>query len=589
METALTKATESNPDLVNDNVKKQVANYLLNANKDAVGTFSFDGDNAGKIVLSKSFEGNEVAWQYNLKSSLSESDWHDAEGLSHTLTEEELNLIHEETDILIRIVGALDTVYDIPIEKAMMNEKLAMNDYENKFVGLDDTMEWQYVGDATWTKFSEKEPELKGNVDINVRVGRNKNLTPSEAETFTFTDLGEKEEQKYVPNSRLSVHSVSSEELNRENDAKENAIDGNINTMWHTLWDGSDEEKYIVLALDKPAYINALEYVPRQSSRNGIVLKAEVLVSMDGTNWEVAVSDVEWDNNNLSKTVSFTNVHEASYVKLVGVETNGNYMSAAMINLFEDATRNTPPTAEVEYSTEELTNQDVTVKLINPSEKITIKNNEGKDTYIFTENGEFTFEFVDEDGNKGSVTAKVTWIDKVPPKGEVKYSTTSNTSNSVEAEIIPDEDATVVGVSKYTFAKNGEYTFTIKDSAGNISEIVAKVTWINEEVTNNDDTNNETNSSDKNESNNSVNNSDKNTNDNANNKPENNNSNNNANNDNDDMPTLEENTKPETNELEENNSLNGTKLIETIMIVLSVLIVSLSVIYFIIRHKNKTN
>ena len=45
---------------------------------------------------------------------------------------------------------------------------------------------------------------------------------------------------------------------------------------------------------------------------------------------------------------------------------------------------------------------------------ITVTNNNGNKEYIFTDNGEFTFEYVDDYGNTGSTTAKVDWIVKVP-------------------------------------------------------------------------------------------------------------------------------------------------------------------------------
>jgi hypothetical protein len=48
-------------------------------------------------------------------------------------------------------------------------------------------------------------------------------------------------------------------------------------------------------------------------------------------------------------------------------------------------------------------------------EPVTVTNNEGLLTYTFTENGSFTFEFTDADGNKGTATATVNNIDKSPP------------------------------------------------------------------------------------------------------------------------------------------------------------------------------
>ncbi|MGE5404774.1 MAG: hypothetical protein ACM3PP_07530, partial [Candidatus Saccharibacteria bacterium] len=69
------------------------------------------------------------------------------------------------------------------------------------------------------------------------------------------------------------------------------------------------------------------------------------------------------------------------------------------------------PAASISYSTSELTNTTVTATLVNASEPITITNNGGANTYSFTNNGSFTFEFTDAAGNTGSATATVTWID----------------------------------------------------------------------------------------------------------------------------------------------------------------------------------
>ena len=56
------------------------------------------------------------------------------------------------------------------------------------------------------------------------------------------------------------------------------------------------------------------------------------------------------------------------------------------------------------------------VVTLEPSEPITVTNNGGLLSYTFTENGTFTFEFVDQAGKTGSVTASVQWIVK-PPRG----------------------------------------------------------------------------------------------------------------------------------------------------------------------------
>ncbi len=65
-------------------------------------------------------------------------------------------------------------------------------------------------------------------------------------------------------------------------------------------------------------------------------------------------------------------------------------------------------------SNKELTKQDITAT-ISFNRTATITNNDGKNTYKFTKNGEFIFEYIDEYGFEGTATASVTNIDKSAP------------------------------------------------------------------------------------------------------------------------------------------------------------------------------
>ena len=89
--------------------------------------------------------------------------------------------------------------------------------------------------------------------------------------------------------------------------------------------------------------------------------------------------------------------------------------------------------ATINYSTTESTTDPVIATVTFNKEGIKITNNEGKNTYEFPENGEFTFEYVDEAGRIGSITAKVDWIKKkeiVGQDGEWKYFV--NSDNTIQ-------------------------------------------------------------------------------------------------------------------------------------------------------------
>ena len=42
-------------------------------------------------------------------------------------------------------------------------------------------------------------------------------------------------------------------------------------------------------------------------------------------------------------------------------------------------------------------------------------NNDGNNTFIYEDNGEFEFEYTDNKGNTGKIYTSVNWIDKVAP------------------------------------------------------------------------------------------------------------------------------------------------------------------------------
>lgn len=111
------------------------------------------------------------------------------------------------------------------------------------------------------------------------------------------------------------------------------------------------------------------------------------------------------------------------------------------------------PTAEIEYNKDltTKTNQEIIATLKNASEKIIIINNEGKENYTFTENGEFIFEFKDLAGNIGHCIAQVSNIDKIVPSyqklgilNQSRLNTTerldiANLNDTIQVYVIFDE------------------------------------------------------------------------------------------------------------------------------------------------------
>ncbi len=506
LEKTLTSGKNYNgTDVLQPALTRQMANYLLGKTDTSLASFSFNGDNAGKIVLSSRFDGSGVRWDYSLdgKTTWNEVSFTGNEEHKYQLTETEINSITAENDIYIHIVGAPyndQTILKIDILENVINESSYFrNDLENRIMGVNLNHEWRNKSSDPWTSYKTASPDNTGNKTLQIRMAPNGTKLASNVLTFNFTEDNQRDNRKYIPVSHLSIHDVSTEAVNNGGSAIY-AIDGNYNTRWHSAWNGTDTERYIVIKIDQPVVLTAVEFVPAGGG-NGKIYDGTIYGSMDGENWEVLsrqtniryTNQANTNEDAITNTKSFEieNPKQVQYVKIVADRTNGNWFAARAFNLFEDKSKNPNPTASIGFDITAPTNQNVVARLINPSTNIRITNNGGSDTYTFTENGEFTFEFIDDsNGMTGKSTAKVNWIDKIPPTATIRYNITSKTNKEVEATLIPSEEIIVLNNGDYDsdnpnsdpmthlFMENGEFTFEFKDKAGNIGTAKATVDWI---------------------------------------------------------------------------------------------------------------
>ena len=118
------------------------------------------------------------------------------------------------------------------------------------------------------------------------------------------------------------------------------ALDNNINTMWHTDWNGTARENcWISIDMGEAKEVAMLKYVPRTPVNNGVITKYQIFTSTDGQSWTEAtlLNGDAWEFTSDVKYAYFESV-EARYVKLYAVESysnqvNNNFASAAEIRL----------------------------------------------------------------------------------------------------------------------------------------------------------------------------------------------------------------------------------------------------------------
>ena len=487
-----------------------IANAILGVVDSRIATFSFSGADAGKIVLSKQFQSAQVTWSYSLDGG---NNWKEVYEHSIQLTNEEIASINANDDIKIRISGLPltdENIFTININKGVFpSNTVSIDDLENCINGTTDQMEWTLdPNSGEWTSFADGNPNLRGDVVVYLRLIASGTNTTSDPVHYTFTMNASSLTNRFI--SRSNIEAVSASSTNKGNVS--NILDGDMSTSWRSkpgaMFSGTYPVSSVVLKIiDRPRYVSELDYTPEQNAKtnagnyiSGRAKKINVYVSLDGKTWELAATKNNLANDNASKKITFPEPKEAQYIKIECTEVNGmqpfeNFFSISVINLYENPSASEIPTAEISYNITNKTNKDVIAELVDENRPITVTNNDGSKTHTFTENGQFIFEFVDDEGNKGSATANVDWIDKIAPEAEVTFSTTELTNEEVVATItFSKENITVlskdvqiaenpVDKSKtITFETNASYELEFVDSLGNVGTKTIAVDWIDKEA-----------------------------------------------------------------------------------------------------------
>lgn len=313
---------------------KTMANYLLGYSDYQVASFSFDGDKAGTVVLSSSFSGgNEL-----LISIDAGENWINAGTVSeYKFTKEQLEAITAENDIRVRFQGT-ESYYTIDITQSSKPSNLYNNDRENRITGNIAGLEWMADGDThgEWKNLTDQ-TFFEGNQTILVRKKASKTAAASGSLSFSFTQDKVDATRQYIPLGSVNFVNCSSAETGK-NGSAEHILDGNIYTIWHTYWNGSDTQRYITVSFDSPRYLTSIDYTPNRNAGNGTFQNVEVYTSMDGESWMLSGTASGWANNADKKTLDLFAPVYTSYVMIKVTKGVGGFASGAMLEFFEDTT-----------------------------------------------------------------------------------------------------------------------------------------------------------------------------------------------------------------------------------------------------------
>ncbi|MBS1705295.1 MAG: DUF4982 domain-containing protein [Armatimonadetes bacterium] len=151
-----------------------------------------------------------------------------------------------------------------------------------------------------------------------------------------------------VSTAAWKVLSVDSEETSGENGRADNAVDGNIDTIWHTEWSKKRAEypHEIVIDLGGATRARGLRLLPRQGgTQNGLPKQLAVYLSSERNTWHDPVFVGESSNDWQPKSLLFEKVAEGRYLRIVfksGMSSDP-YLALAEIGLIQaqDAAKST--------------------------------------------------------------------------------------------------------------------------------------------------------------------------------------------------------------------------------------------------------
>lgn len=357
---------------------REIANSLLGQGVE-LATFSFDGEHPNSIVLDESYDQYEFMVRYSLDGGATwEKHLIDGEEVSYTpehiitLTPEQLKRVTAEQDIVVGLMG-VDTTHTIDIlpGQEVQPSKVYLNDNEDLFIGATDSMEYSVDGGANWQDYKAgltSSTRFTGEVDVMVRYKAHGVYLQGPKSTYTFHPSTDTPRQTYLQLQHVTLVEFSSQQSTGADHAAANFIDGSGNTTWHTLFNATDDGKFYTVKLDGVRYLSKLAYLP--GGQNGRLKSGQIYVSLDGDTWTLAHTFEGLENNTQRKDIVLDTPTEALYVKVVATETYYNtagernkYFNGKMLDFYVDTTQTYAPQAQVTYTTQAPTNQDVTATL----------------------------------------------------------------------------------------------------------------------------------------------------------------------------------------------------------------------------------
>lgn len=113
------------------------------------------------------------------------------------------------------------------------------------------------------------------------------------------------------------------------------AVDGDVNTFWHTDWTigGEHLPARFVLDLGKEMVVRGIRYTPRQDMNRGRIERYRIELSNDGKIWHAMGGERRFDDGTTTRVIEFDRPVKARYLGLAALSDHGRANHAAIAEI----------------------------------------------------------------------------------------------------------------------------------------------------------------------------------------------------------------------------------------------------------------
>ena len=238
----------------------------------------------------------------------------------------------------------LDNLVIEKVEEEVTKEKLSalVTEAEGKYKEIDYRPE-------IWSNFQNVLKEVKAVLDkegaTQAEIGEAYYKLKAEMVTMdNSAGIDPTDDSKDLPKEKMTATTGSQQAATGSEGPASNVLDGDENTIWHTVWAGTPiENHWLNLELEKPATVSGFRLQQRTSGSNGVIKEAEIWVKTVGAEDYVKVADASFKGSGW-QGLAFEPVENVTDVKLVPTATLGDqankFSSAAEVRVmgeFQDA------------------------------------------------------------------------------------------------------------------------------------------------------------------------------------------------------------------------------------------------------------